>query len=85
MQEIQIAEVSSHKHLGLILSNDCTWHQHIDYITKEAWNRINIMRNLKFKYDRSSVEIIFTIFIRPLLEYGDKVWDNCTQFKKTRN
>ena len=82
MQEVQIAEVSSHKHLGLILSNDCTWHQHIDYITKTAWNRINIMRKLKFKLDRSSLEIIFTTFIRPLLEYGDIVWDNCTQFEK---
>ena len=85
MQEVQIAEVSSHKHLGLILSNDCTWHQHIDYIAKKAWNRINIMRKLKFKLDRSSLEIIFTTFIRPLLEYGDIVWDNCTQFEKTRN
>ena len=74
--------MSSHKHLGLILSNDCTWHQHIDYITKKAWNRINIMRNLKFKLDKSSLEIIFTTFIRPLLEYGDIVWDNCTQFEK---
>ena len=82
MQEVQIAEVSSHKHLGLILSNDCTWHQHIDYITKKAWNRINIMRKLKFKLDRSSLEIIFTTFIRPLLEYGDIVWDNCTQVEK---
>ena len=82
MQEVQIAEVSSHKHLGLILSNDCTWHQHIDYITKKAWNRINIMRKLKFKLDRSSLEKIFTTFIRPLLEYGDIVWDNCTQFEK---
>ena len=42
MQEAQIAEVSSHKYLGLILYNDCTWQQHIDYITKKAWNRINI-------------------------------------------
>ena len=33
--QVQIAEVSSHKHLGLVLSNDCTWHQHIDYITKK--------------------------------------------------
>ena len=82
MQEVQIAEVSSHKHLGLVLSNDCTWHQHIDYITKKAWNRINIMRKLKFKLDRSSLEIIFTTFVRPLLEYGDIVWDNCTQFEK---
>ena len=30
MQEVQIAEVSSHKHLGLVFSNDCTWHQHND-------------------------------------------------------
>ena len=82
MQEVQIAEVSSHKHLGLVLSNDCTWHQHIDYITKKAWNMINIMQKLKFKLDRSSLEIIFTTFIRPLPEYGDIVWDNCTQFEK---
>ena len=74
--------MSSHKHLGLVLSNDCPWHQHIDYITKKAWNRINILRKLKFKLDRSSLEIIFTTFIRPLLEYGDIVWDNCTQFEK---
>ena len=82
MQEVQIANVSSHQHLGLVLSNDCTWHQHIDYITKKAWNRIDIMRKLKFKLDRSSLEIIFTTFIRPLLEYGDIIWDNCTQFEK---
>ena len=31
------------------------------------------MRKLKFKLDRSSLEIIFTTFIRPLLEYGDSM------------
>ena len=82
MQKIQIAEVSSHKHLGLFLSNDCTWHQNIDYITKKAWNRINIMRTLTCKLYRNSLEIIFTTFIRSLIEYGDIIWDNCTQFKK---
>ena len=40
------------------------------------------MRKLKFKLDRSSLEIIFTTFIRPFFEYGDIVWDNCTQFEK---
>ena len=63
MQEVQIAEVSSHKRLGLVLSNDCTWQQNIDYITKKTWNRINIMRKFKFKLDWNSLEIIFTIFI----------------------
>ena len=82
MQNVQIQEVSSHKHLGLYLSNDCSWHQHIDYIKQKAWFRIHIMRKLKFKLDRKSLETIYLTFIRPLLEYGDVIWDNCTQYEK---
>ena len=82
MQTHQITEVDSHKHLGLYLSNDCTWHKHINYITEKAWTRINIMRRLKFKLDRKSLEQIYLVFIRPLLEYGDIIWDNCLQSEK---
>ena len=82
MQNHQIAEVNTHKHLRLYLSNDYTWHHHINYIKDKAWFRINIMRKLKFKLDRKSLEIIYTTFIRPLLEYGDVIWDNCTQYEK---
>ena len=82
MQDYQNTEVESHKHLGLYLSNDCSWHKHIDYITKKAWYRINILRKIKFRLDRKSLETIYIAFIRPLLEYGDIIWDNCTQLEK---
>ena len=82
MENVQIQEVKSHKHLGLYLSSDCSWHQHISYIKDKAWLRINIMRKLKFKLDRKSLETIYTTFIRPLLEFGDNIWDNCTQADK---
>ena len=82
MQNHQITKVDSHKHLGLYLSNDCTWHEHINYITEKAWTRINIMRRLKFELDRKSLEQIYLVFIRPLLEYGDIIWDNCLQSEK---
>ena len=36
MENQQIVEVESHKHLGVILSADCTWHKHIKYITDKA-------------------------------------------------
>ena len=39
------------------------------------------MRKLKFQLDRKSLEIICTSFIRPLLEYSNVVWDNCTQYE----
>jgi hypothetical protein len=80
--DTQISEVTSHKHLGVYLSNDCSWHSHIDYIKSKAWIRINIMRKLKYVLDRKSLEIIYLCFIRPLLEYADIIWDNCTNAEK---
>ena len=49
-QGVQIEEVECHKHLGVYLSNDCSWQQHIVYLKEKAWCRINIMRKLKFKW-----------------------------------
>ena len=81
MSEQPITEVSSHKHLGLVFQQDCTWHEHIDNIKCKAWFRINIMRKLKFTLDRKSLQTIYFSFIRPLLEYANIVWDNCTQYE----
>ena len=35
-----------------------------------------------FQLDRKSLEIIYTVFIRPILEYCNEIWDNCTQYEK---
>ena len=40
------------------------------------------MRKLKFKFDRKTLEIIYTAVTRPILEYGDVIWDNCAQYEK---
>ena len=67
MQNQPISEIETHKHLGIYFSNDCSWHRHINYIKEKAWFRINIMRKLKFKLDRKSLETIYLTFIRPIL------------------
>ena len=76
-----IREVTHYKHLSLFLSNDGTGIEHIEYITSKAWQRVNIMRKFKFLLDRESLQIIYTSFIRPILEYSDIVWDIITQYK----
>ena len=38
------------------------------------------MRKLKFQLDRKSLQTIYFSSIRPLLEYADVVWNNCTQY-----
>jgi hypothetical protein len=77
-----IPEVEFHKHLGLFFTGSLTWAKHIDYIKSKAWQRINILRTLKFKLDRHSLETIYISFIRPLLEYGDIIFDNCSHTEK---
>ena len=78
-----ISEVESHKHLGIHFSKDGNWRDHIEYIKSKAWNRVNIMRKLKFIIDRKSLETIYISFIRPILEYSNVVWDNCTSAEKS--
>ena len=81
MNRHDIITVESHKHLGLTFTNDLSWHEHLINIKTKAWYRINVMRKLKFQLNRKSLQIIYFSFIRPLLEYADVVWDNCTQCK----
>ena len=62
-------EVDTHKHLGIYLSNDSSWHNQISCIKEKARARINIMRRLKFV----SLETIYISFIKPILEYGNEI------------
>ena len=43
---------------------------------------MNVIRRLRFCLDRKSLETIYVTFIRPILEYADVVWDNCTNYEK---
>jgi hypothetical protein len=71
-----ITRVTHHKHLGLNISQDLTWGLHITEITDKANRRLGILRSLKYKLNKLSIERIYFAFIRPILEYGDVVWDN---------
>ena len=39
------------------------------------------MRKLQFKLHTRSRQTTYFSLIRPLMEYADVVWDNCTQYK----
>lgn len=84
MNNIIISETPSHKHLGITFSNTCNWTEHIERISQSAWTRLNLLRALKFKISRKALEKIYITFIRPLLEYSDAVWDNCSTECKTQ-
>ena len=46
-----------------------------------ASKRLNVLSALKYKLDRRSLEIMYQSFIRPIVEYGNSVWSNCSDYQ----
>ncbi len=81
-QNTQLTFVNHHKHLGLTLSEDGSWHQHINAIVSSASKVLGSMRMLKFKIKRQSLNQIYISYLRPILEYASIVCDNCAIYEK---
>ena len=79
MNDDVLEDVLKHKHLGIHFCSNGTWKDHINEIYKKACSRLNILRMMKHNLDRNSLEKLYFGFIRPILEYGSVVWDNCTR------
>ena len=75
----RVTDVNTHCHLGLDLQSNCKWGDYVSNIYKKACDRMKILRMLKYQVDRNVLINIYLSFIRPILEYGNVIWDNCTQ------
>lgn len=71
--------VNTHKHLGVTLSSNNKWSNHIDTIIKSASKQVSFLRKIKYKFSSETLNILYCSYIRSLLEYASEVWDGCTQ------
>ncbi len=74
--------VEHHKHLGLTLSSNGKWHEHISNIFRSASKVLGSMKLLKFKLKRCTLNQIYTSYMRPIIEYASIVWDSCTNYEQ---
>ena len=51
-----LTEVHFHKHVGVTLSRDLSWHRHISSVSNKARSVLNMMSRYKFLLDRKSLE-----------------------------
>ena len=68
----------NHKHLGIMLDNRLSWNTHIQSIANRAMKHIDVMKRLRWKLDRNTLEIIYKSYVRPVMEYGCVIWNNCS-------
>ena len=80
-----LMEVKFAKYLGVTISNDMTWNNHIDNTAAKASKKLTFLkRNIKVK-DSTLKEKVYKAIIRPTVEHCATVWDphNKTQAATT--
>ena len=70
-----LMEVKSAQYLGVTISNDMTWNNHINNAAAKANKKLGfIKRNIKMK-DNTLKEKAYKAIVRPTVEYCTTVWD----------
>ena len=59
------------------LQSSMSWRKHIVQVFEKASKRLNMLKFVRFKVDRSILTSLYKSLIRPLMEYGDVIWNNC--------
>jgi hypothetical protein len=63
--------------LGVTLSSDAKWNNHIENIILSVSRHLGILRKLKYRLSRQNLEKLYLVYIRPIFEYACEIWDNC--------
>ena len=74
-----VSETNSAKYLGLTITSDLQWNQHIKNITNKANSILGLLRrNLRIPSQTIKTHA-YQSLVRPHLEYASTVWDPHTQ------
>ena len=75
-----LAQVHKFKYLGVWLSERLDWSIHVQAITKTAARTVGMLYRRFYEHASSNTLIkMYTVMVRPLLEYAAPVWDPCQQ------
>ena len=73
-----IEKVVFYRHLGMLFSEDLKWSNHINCIVNKTKMKIGVLFRTRDTILRKDKCKIYTTIIRPSLEYGNVIYDNCS-------
>ena len=75
LKNIPGERASYQKHLGIILDEKLNFKQHIDNAILKINKGISVIKKLRYSLPRKSLVTIYKAFLRPLIDYGDIIYD----------
>ena len=74
----------SRKYLGIMLSANLTWNDHVTTVISKATPLIAKMKKLRNSLTKKAITTFCKLYIRPILEYASTPWCNLTQLDAVR-
>ena len=75
LNNIQVERASQQKHLGLLLDEKLNFKEHVDSTISKLDRGIAVLKKLRYSLPRKSLITIYKALLRPLLDYGDIIYD----------
>jgi len=67
--------VDSYTYLGITISSDLRWENHVTTVSAKATRVLNFVRRNIYGCTPDAKELAYTSLVRPLLEYATPAWD----------
>ena len=72
----QLIQVTSYKYLGVLITSDLMWSDHITTVCNKTRKLIGVLYRSFYKHSTAGTLLkLYSSFIRPHLEYATAVWD----------
>ena len=69
-----LPQVSTHRHLGLVVDEHLTWSAHVQSVTAKVSQRLGLLWRLRNRLSGLVLRELYTTCIRPVIEYSSVVW-----------
>ena len=69
-----VNDVTCFKYLGILISSDFTWTNHVEYMAGKINQRLGLLRRIKHLLPFRARILFYKSLVMPLFEYADLVW-----------
>ena len=84
VNDYEIRRVRKDKYLGLIVDENLTWKEHIDYICGKIKRGVGVLKRIRHFIPKDSLLLLYQTLVEPYYCYCSVVWGNCGEVLKNK-
>ena len=81
---MMIRRVTKVKYLGLVVDENLSWDEHVEYISKKISRNIGIIKRMRSILPHESLITSYMTLVEPHFKYCDTVWGQCNETLKDK-